>query len=374
MLRNEEYKKLIQEYNNKKILQEKYQKLMEELKIKIPKNGNNTNNENSIVNEENENKRMVENITRYLNTKRNNHQYTYTKNFIKIIRKIFENKDYLYRNCKKNFSTIITKDTEFYKSYGYSRHSNIFNNNIFRKSPFMWFAFEKEIAKRYGNIIYNFKLTKNIKLINVCSQEFIKDFTKKINIIFSDYEFIRDLLFFPFGNISPLLQKYYMLNYLGRDNKYTSENLLDKINTENLNLYEFLLLKGKRESRLMTDAILMFILIKLYPEYDGYMAEDRDFSFHPEICLFNPSNKIIKLESNSNVQFGGNPENNLKISQLKTNTQISLLENNNPLQYNVEDNIGLILKLQENIGSLFNNLIKNLLPVYNEILLLNTDE
>ena len=105
-LSNEEYQKLIKEYNNKKKLQEKYKKLMEELKIKIPKNRNNetnTNNENSIVNEESENKKMVESITRYLNTKRNNHQYTYTKNFIKIIRKIFENKDYLYYNCKKKF-------------------------------------------------------------------------------------------------------------------------------------------------------------------------------------------------------------------------------------------------------------------------------
>lgn len=375
-LSNEEYQKLIKEYNNKKKLQEKYKKLMEELKIKIPKNRNNetnTNNENSIVNEESENKKMVESITRYLNTKRNNHQYTYTKNFIKIIRKIFENKDYLYYNCKKNFSTIITKDTEFYKSYGFHQIKT-FNNNIFRKSPFMWFAFEKEIAERYGDIIYTFKLIKDVKLINICSHEFIKDFTKKINIIFSDYEFIRDLLFFPFGNISPLLQKYYMLNYLGRNLQYTSENVLDKINTENLNLYEFLLLKGKRESRFMTDAILMFILIKLYPEYDGYMAEDRDFRFHPEICLFNPYNKIIKLERNSNVQSAGNRENNLKISQSKINTQITLLENNNPLQYNIEDNIGLILKLQQNIGSLFNNLIKNLLPTYNEILLLNRDE
>ena len=368
-------------------------------------NGNNTNTENN----EQKNKEMIETMTSYLNTTRDNHQYKYTKNFTKIIKNIFTNKNYLYNsNCQKGFSTIIKKGTKYYKSYGYNI-TKTFNNTLFRKSPFMWFAFNEEIAKIYGTVVYDFNLKKDVKLINICSSKFIKDFTKKINLIFADYEFIRDLLFFPFGNISPILQKYYLLKGLNRGggSEYKSENVLDKIVEDQKNLYSYLLFKGKRESLLMTDSILMFVLMKLYPEYDGYIASDNDYSFHTEICLFNPYDKIMKLS-----QKGGTPnQKNLKkyevpqpsispsaphpeqallgstknisysigsqegLSRMRSRWSMELAKDSmskiNPLQYNIEENLNLILKLKSSIEIFLDNLIKDLLPMCNEILLLN---
>ena len=360
-LNEEEYRKLVEEHMKKtrNLNEEEYHKLVEEYMKKYRNEQHNKQNSNKVqyneqnneennTNTENINERINNLITNYININRNNHQYKYVKKFKNTYKNIQETNMYK-KNCKKLFSTNILKDEIFYKSYGFNQYET-FNNELFKTSPFMWFAENKKISRYYGRNVYTFKLTKDINLINICSRHFIKDFTHKINFIFADYEFIRDLLFFPFGNISPILQQYYKTNYFDH---YCceSEALLEKIQENNYNIYEYLLYKGVRESRLMTDAILMFVLIKLYPQYDGYIARSGEYDFHSEICIFKPFGKIKKTGS------GGGKESSNITNKI-----------NNPLQYNIDKNIDSIVQLGESLNNFIDNAIKSKVNMCNELL------
>ena len=269
----------------------------------------------------------------------------------------------LHRNKpNRNFSNIISKGEKFYKSFGYNTSSN-FNHNIFEKAPFMWFASKKNIADMYKNqtnpITYTFHLTKDVNLININSNEFIKDFTKKINTIFAEHEHMRNILFFPFGNIPPLFQNFYQFHLL-HEAAYSSLNIINDIKSHysiHTNIYEKLLKKGKRISRLSLDSILMFVLMKLYPNYDGYISHENDFNFHSEICLFNPFEKIELTKNQNGGVINSNNQKNINI------------DINNPLLYNIEENLNLILKLKKYLDIFTDNVIKNnVINTYNEIL------
>jgi hypothetical protein len=277
-----------------------------------------------------------------------------------------------HNKTNRTFITIIPKGTKYYKSFGYNPIIT-FNDTIMKKAPFMWFASEKNTSALYKKsgaappIVYTFNLKKDLKLINMNSDEFIEDFKKKINTIFADNEHIRNILFFPFGYISPILQNYYRLHLL-HDIKYSSEEIFKRIKTKEYEIklsqnkkngiYKELLLRGKRISTMELDAFLMFMLIKLYPNYDGYISTNTDFNFHEEICLFKPYDKI----KYSQIQNGG-------VIKSKNQTNINNDINNNPLLYNIEENLNLIIKLQKIFNNFVDNVIKNnVTNTYDEIL------
>jgi glycopeptide antibiotics resistance protein len=362
--KQQNYQNIINNYiakkNRQKIYNEKEQQNFSNIYSKgaIEENSNSPNDTN---NEENNiNDKLIYLLKNFFDDYEteeitHNTHSTYIKQFKSLIKNINnKNKSEYKKICKRQFFTKIPEDTIYYKSFG-NYSNNRLDTTKFKNAPFLWFALKAEDAEKYINQntsspVYIFKVKKELKLINMCSYDFIKDFKKKINTIFVDYEFIRNLLFLPFGYISHLLQKYYLSKYLGIP-RHTSNDILQQIikKYQSIDIYNYLLLKGNRYSIYMSDTILMFVLMKLYPKYDGYIAIENDYEFHPEICIFNPDKKI---EYDSVFSRGGG----FKLNKLKNiNLENSI---NNPLQYKIENNIETMIQLKKFLHTFIDKVIQ----------------
>jgi hypothetical protein len=179
----------------------------------------------------------------------------------------------------------------------------------------MWFAHDEKNAKKHGERILKFKLKKSIKLIDISNQIFHMDFIAKINNEKSPN--IDTTKFDPLIAIGlPDLRT--QINYIGlqKNGLYPNNNHYDENEKKNLDIIEkFVSLFGNKhrfssQKNPDTDILLVNSLIRLYPDFDGYICSNFWPSYHhggfliPETCLFKPLDCILEDKSGGKKIIG----------------------------------------------------------------------
>jgi hypothetical protein len=149
-------------------------------------------------------------------------------------------------------------------------------------------------ATKYGDIIYSYRLTRNVRLLDVTNTIFHADFIAKCNNLYTDEK--RGRVLAPLGlpdfhtqmlNVTPMQNGIYppfqekhmgikqyidaRIGYFGGKHRYSYETL----------------------DGVKLDHEMVMALKELYPHHDGYVCKNMWPSYHhngcllPEVCLFN---------------------------------------------------------------------------------------
>lgn len=176
-----------------------------------------------------------------------------------------------------------------------------------RDSPF-WLAHTEKNAKSYGNNVFIYKVTKDIKLIDISHHVFHQDFMNKVNK--STAPEISDAKLYPLLalGLPNFKTQIYIIGYKSDGFYPDNANNNKTFNRRVFDLIErFVPLFSEKhrlsvQGEISTDKIMVQSLQKLYPEFDGYICNNYWPSYHhggflvPETCLFRPLN-VLELVS-----------------------------------------------------------------------------
>ena len=179
-----------------------------------------------------------------------------------------------------------------------------------RESP-TWFALNEDTIKKYGELIYKFKIIDPLKLLNITTWEFRNDFLNRLNkypdiLKDSKLKYLKALSLIALGLPNFNTQLELMKKYL--------QNIPRMYNDDNLFLDTCTYI-GHRLSEKTIDLKMVELLQLLYgTEYQGYIQPMKIASFWmnefaEEICIFNLKNLNGKL---NNVTSGGKKNKNIK--------------------------------------------------------------
>lgn len=286
--------------------------------------------------------------------------------------------DYLNRNSNCNFQNldiVIEDDYEFYnipENYHFykaidTNHQTIleFNDarNIYRKNP-TWLS-DLRTAYIYYNTyinqgkisktncdIFAFKPTRVLKLFNLLSSTNLKklydriyyDIVQKWNEIISTFE--EDINITLYEELSLLLKYKYTIEattgynatfdeqkkHLNATKKYNDHHIIDgqkiRYKIKN-NLHSELKEDLNRISLFHSDSILINILMKYLPQFDGYCSYRTKSlihypEFHEEICIFNPEHLLLRARNNACDAI--NPNNLKRIKYFLVNNNPSFIQ------------------------------------------------
>jgi hypothetical protein len=184
--------------------------------------------------------------------------------------------------------------------HGTSLYHGSVSNFILEATP-TWFALDKETAMAYGNVVFEYKLNTDLKMINIQSLEFHNRYMDDLNQLFTgqDYNGVDDrkiYLCIPIG-----LPNYEVQSKLLREKGIVYEQKLFEYmkDSNKYEMYASCFNDRHRFSANSLDKEMVVVLKQLYPEYDGYASLIKWPSkihgglFNKEVCIFNP---ILKLE------------------------------------------------------------------------------
>jgi hypothetical protein len=180
--------------------------------------------------------------------------------------------------------------------------SNVLN---IKNKP-LWLAHNEKNAESYGKNVFFCKLKKPVKLLDVSHSLFHQDFMYKVNN-FTAPE-ISNAKLFPLLALG-LPDFKTQIDVVGHQQLGMYPPNVDKNPNFNKQLFELIetfvsLFENKHrlsiQGSISTDKLMMESLMKLYPEYDGYICKNYWPSYHhggflmPETCIFHP-NDIVEL-------------------------------------------------------------------------------
>ena len=216
---------------------------------------------------------------------------------------------------------LLDNNTILYKS--------VFNNDLQKKliEP-CWFSLDKQIAKEYASTftlpnkpaeLYSFKLSRDLKFLNLLSLKFKLDFWDQINMLYTN-DNCKDK------------RKALCLIALGLPSLETQELMVRKVpECDNTIKAWGNMIGGHRCTSPDGDRELVVAIMKIYPEYDGYIQPVHIPScyhgqyFAREVCIFSTQNKlnnltlIEKIYKSNSSQYGGTfIDENVKARELIT--------------------------------------------------------
>lgn len=192
--------------------------------------------------------------------------------------------------------TVIKKDMYLFHGTNQDRRFVI-------ESKPMWFAHNLKTAAIHGKRVIQFRLRKEVKLIDISNQLFHFDFVTKVN---NESDLIDEEKFYPLVALGlPDLSRQLSLIgfqstgiYPNRDNTKTNKDMLKTID-------KFVTLFGNKHrlsvdsKDFKSDIVLVNAIKRLYPDVDGYTCNNYWPSYHhggfliPETCLFDPTKTIL---------------------------------------------------------------------------------
>jgi hypothetical protein len=190
---------------------------------------------------------------------------------------------------------ILKKDTIIYRGL------NNVNNDILTDIV-TWFALDENDAKLYGSLIYEYKLTADIILIDVLDTNFHNDYMAKLNNLFkgnnhTGFDVNKFNACIPLGLPNYTVQRRFLNHIDISKNKLTEKQ---KVCIECMN--------GKhRYSEFSRDKYMVSILKYLYNhKYHGYMTDImwpsiyHNGYFNREICIFEPMKCLMLYKITKN--------------------------------------------------------------------------
>jgi hypothetical protein len=175
-----------------------------------------------------------------------------------------------------------------------------------------WFSYTKEETIGYGRRVATFKTKRDLRLLNIASNQFYNDYVDRLNLHFKDYVNNDDLLIIKLKYLFPL--GFNNVDYNDRKNTY--EFLVRKlgwqINTPNNDeiVEHTTFYNGRsRYSDKTLDDEMSILLKQLYKEYDGFTSTInlptvfQNGFFRKELVIFSFDN--LELESIEDVQQSG---------------------------------------------------------------------
>lgn len=182
-------------------------------------------------------------------------------------------------------------------------HGTDTNTMILQEKP-LWLAHTERNAESYGENVFMFKLKKDIKLIDISHSIFHQDFMYKVNDSTSPE--ISNAKFYPLLAIGlPNFKTQIQINGYKPDGFYPNNaNKNPEFNKEMVDLIEeFVPLFSEKhrlsvQGKISTDKIMVDSMMKLYPDFDGYICKNYWPSYHhggflvPETCIFRPGDFV----------------------------------------------------------------------------------
>jgi len=158
-----------------------------------------------------------------------------------------------------------------------------------------WFGENITDSVLYGNNIFEFKLSKDLRLIDINSPIFQSHYVNMINNKFVRKE---ERMKYLCALGLPNFQK--QIEYIGEPSCKANLEILNTV-ADYLNFYQNKNRLSLHNRNINTDNDFVKMLIEFYPEYDGYISRQSLPSLYlcgflsPELCLFNINSvKYIK--------------------------------------------------------------------------------
>jgi hypothetical protein len=306
--------------------------------------------------------------------------------------------DILNRNSNCNFQNLniemnddyeiynIPENYHFYKAID-NKHQNVLEysniGNIYRNNP-TWLS-DLRTAFIYYNTyinqgkksksecdIFAFKPTRVLKLFNLLSTNNLKKLYDKIFIDIKDKwneiigTYNEDINIILYEELSLLLKYKYTIEattgynatfdeqkkYLNATKKYNEHHMITGTNQKirykiKNNLHSELNEDLNRISLFKSDSILINILMKYLPQFDGYCSYRTKSlihypEFHEEICIFNPEHLLLRAMNN--ICDANNPKNFKSIKIILVNNDPSFIQ-----EGGMQDEQELLNKIKQNL-------------------------
>lgn len=186
------------------------------------------------------------------------------------------------------------------------------NTKVYRSSNAVsdlsgkWFSLDPKYTYGYGSITREFKINKDVKLLNLESDEFYNDYIKQLNQLSKTNTIIKErknVALFPLGYLDYDVYKRYAISIM--------PSLIIQPPVLDIDTYTQFTGNRSRLSEYRLDELLVHILHIIYGNtYDGIIAleplPNRIFGKlqYSELCIFNVNNRDYISEI-PQVQSGG---------------------------------------------------------------------
>jgi hypothetical protein len=178
-----------------------------------------------------------------------------------------------------------------------------------------WFSYTKEETRGYGKRVATFKTKRDLKLLNIASNQFYNDYVDRLNLHFKDYANTDNLRIIKLQYLFPL--GFNNINYNDESNihqilvkRIENKTNRDIIINDDIIKHTIFYNGRTRHSSKRADDEFSILLRQLYKEYDGFTSTVNLPSvfhngfFRKELVIFNLDN--LELESIEDIpQSGG---------------------------------------------------------------------